>query len=367
MKWFEFRKDNVKIWLTVILVAGLIGFLYTEVVYFRTPNEASSRWVGVIIGLCVGATSAGFELFFVSAPFSPMRKLSFLSALFVRVVVHLSLIFFSMLVVQIIYDQIYNTGILMFDPVRGGVSTDLTFSFAVMFIVIFYMQMRLFIGPRTLKNLILGKYNQPLSEERIFMFLDIAGSTKAAQKIGDVEFHRYLNQLFILFDRPINRSGGEVHSYVGDAIIAIWPLSQSAENNSRVFAALREIHELCQLHSQTIRENFGVEPGVRAAIHGGSVVAGETGDSKRQITYLGDTVNITARIEGMAKELGEHYLVSDAILSRTVLPHGSAATPVGKHELKGVGEVMALSALSFDGDVAIHDSNQQASKSAAVE
>ena len=149
------------------------------------------------------------------------------------------------------------------------------------------MQMRLFIGPRTLKNLILGKYNQPLLEERIFMFLDIAGSTNAAQKIGDVEFHRYLNQLFILFDRPINQSGGEVHSYVGDAIIATWPLSESAEENSRVFKALREIHQLCQLHSKTIRESFKVEPGVRAAIHGGPVVAGETGDSKRQSHLFG--------------------------------------------------------------------------------
>ncbi len=364
--WFEFRRDNINLWIAIILISGLIGITYSQLVYSQVTNDKGSIWLGAINGIIIGACSAGFELFFVSSAFSPMRKLAFIPALLVRVAVHLTMIFLSLLFSQIVYDQIYGTGILMFDPEIGGATTDLAFAFLVMSVVIFYMQMRLFIGSRTLKNLVLGKYSRPQKEERIFMFLDIAGSTDAAQKIGDVEFHRYLNQLFILFDGPITRSGGEVHSYVGDAIIAIWPLSVSPIENSRVIGAMSQIDQLCQLHSKKIHESFGVEPDIRIAIHGGPVVAGETGDSKRQITYLGDTVNITARIEAKAKELGERFLVSDAILERITLPNGVETRSLGSHFLKGVGEKMALSAIRLECDPNTKSIDGKASMDVAI-
>ena len=92
---------------------------------------------------------------------------------------------------------------------------------------------------------------------------------------------------------------------------------------------------------------FGLQPRLRAAVHCGSVVAGQTGDSKRQITYLGETVNIVARIEALAKVLGRDILVSQAARERIELPEGVAAHDEGPHPLKGVAEPVRLFSLTL--------------------
>ncbi len=93
---------------------------------------------------------------------------------------------------------------------------------------------------------------------------------------------------------------------------------------------------------------FGLQPRLRAAVHCGSVVAGQTGDSKRQITYPGETVNIAARIEALAKVLKRVILVSQAARERIELPEGVEATDEGTHGLKGVAGPVRLFSLSID-------------------
>ena len=93
------------------------------------------------------------------------------------------------------------------------------------------------------------------------------------------------------------------------------------------------------------RETFGEAPRFRAVLHGGPIMACECGDSRRQITYLGDVLNTTARLEALSKSLGIPVLASRSLLERGGLPDGIVAEDRGRHALKGLSEPLGVSAL----------------------
>jgi hypothetical protein len=70
-------------------------------------------------------------------------------------------------------------------------------------------------------------------------------------------------------------------------------------------------------------------------IHAGPVVISECGDSRRQVAYFGDTVNVAARLQAHCKEAGRRLLVSGALVR--LLPEGTdvLVEPLGPTELRG--------------------------------
>ncbi|MCB1462028.1 MAG: adenylate/guanylate cyclase domain-containing protein [Nitratireductor sp.] len=345
--WLD--RQKFYLWLSMSIAGGLVGLAYVALVYPQDATGQGSSLLGLVIGLLIGSSIAAFELFFVTHPYSVIRRLSFVPALLVRVGVHFALISSIIALCQIGYDRINGTEI--FELTTQGLInhlTDVSFSLVVSAAIVFYMQMRIYIGNPTLLDVVIGRYARPHVEGHIFAIFDIPGTTKTAQKIGDVAFHRYLNQLFVLFDRPVTRNGGVVHSYVGDALIAVWPLRDDKSANARVLAAVREVVEICKAEADHVETLFGARPGVRVAIHGGDIVVGETGDSKRQITYLGDVMNIASRIEAKTKELNRPLLVSAELLERMVIPEGMHAEAIGAHDVKGSQRAIELAELHID-------------------
>ena len=75
-------------------------------------------------------------------------------------------------------------------------------------------------------------------------------------------------------------------------------------------------------------------PEIRIVLHAGPVVAGECGDAKLSIVYLGDTLNAAARIEETAKTLGHDVLIS-ATSSPASTCHRPRADPLGPIALRG--------------------------------
>ena len=54
------------------------------------------------------------------------------------------------------------------------------------------------IGPRALLNFITGRYHAPVEENRFVLFVDIAGSTGLAERLGGIGIHRFLDRTFRL-------------------------------------------------------------------------------------------------------------------------------------------------------------------------
>ena len=174
------------------------------------------------------------------------------------------------------------------------------------------------IGGRVLINVMLGRYRRPAREERILMFLDLVGSTSLAEEMGELPTHNLLTRFFFDIDEAIVAHGGEVHAYVGDEVIVTWPLDAEMSGGRCLdcfFAARDRIAEKADLY----RREFGSIPHFRAGMHAGPVVISECGNSRRQIAYFGDTVNVAARLQERCKEVGLSLLVS-ADLLRHVRP-----------------------------------------------
>src|SRR6185503_13324923 len=100
-------------------------------------------------------------------------------------------------------------------------------------------------------------------------------------------------------------------------------------------------------HDKYVKK-FGLVPTFKAGLHSGEVVVGEIGIIKRDITYSGDVLNTTARIQGMCHELKSEVLVSNDFLKTVSLPAQIVAEAVGDFRLKGKERGVELYMLSMN-------------------
>jgi len=189
------------------------------------------------------------------------------------------------------------------------------------------------VGGRALVNVMLGRYRRPTREERVLLFLDLVGSTTLAEQMGELRVQDLLTRFFFDIDEAIVAHGGEVHAYVGDEVIVTWPVGTSPERAyvDCFFAIQDRIAELAGRYES----EFGLVPEFRAGIHAGPVVISECGDSRRQVAYFGDTVNVAARLQAHCKEAGRPLLVSGELFR--LLPPGPdfLVDTLGPTQLRG--------------------------------
>ncbi|NOJ44283.1 adenylate/guanylate cyclase domain-containing protein [Bradyrhizobium australiense] len=190
------------------------------------------------------------------------------------------------------------------------------------------------VGSRVLFNVALGRYRNPVREARVLMFLDLAGSTSLAETMGELRVQGLLTRFFFDIDGAIVAHGGEVHAYVGDEVIVTWPLDDRM-SGARCIDCFFAIADSIAERADAYRQEFGMVPSFRAGLHAGHVVISECGDSRRQLAYFGDTVNVTARLQEHCKEVGRNLLVSADLLRHMKLKPVFTAEALGKVRLRG--------------------------------
>jgi adenylate cyclase len=87
--------------------------------------------------------------------------------------------------------------------------------------------------------------------------------------------------------------------------------------------------------SEWYREEYGVAPDFKAGLHIGSVTTGEIGALKKEIIFTGDTLNATARIQGLCNQLEVDLLISGDLLSQLQLDTRVEVESLGPCELRG--------------------------------
>jgi len=212
-------------------------------------------------------------------------------------------------------------------------------------LMVFAMQMNRMIGTNVLRYFLAGRYHRPTAEERIFLFLDLERSTALAERLGSARYFELLRRFVDDLTDPIVASGGEIYQYAGDEVVVTWPLAEGvrAANCVRCFfwsqaAVARE--------GARYARDFGTVPRFRAGLHGGMVTAGELGDLRRQIVFVGDILNTAARLEEYAKRTGLDLVVSGSLLRRLELPPGIEARHCGELDLRGKEAPVAAYSLS---------------------
>jgi hypothetical protein len=139
------------------------------------------------------------------------------------------------------------------------------------------------IGGPMLSSVVLGTYHRPAREQLIVMFLDIAGSTRLAEEMGELRVHDLITRFFFDIDEPISDHGGVVHAYVGDEVIVTWPITGDPARNARCLACFFAIERKMTRLAVDYDQAFGVVPSFRAGLHAGPVIVSECGDAKRQL------------------------------------------------------------------------------------
>ncbi len=154
-----------------------------------------------------------------------------------------------------------------------------------------------------------------------------------------------LNSFFRDIAEAAFESEAEIHKYVGDEAILTWPIDTALADGeclARPFLA----RDLIARNAEHYRRRYGVVPTFRAALHCGEIVAGEIGDVRREIAYVGDTLNVAARLLEASKSLGHDILVSQDLLDIARLPAGLKATPLPTLAIRGRAAPLGISALS---------------------
>ncbi len=203
------------------------------------------------------------------------------------------------------------------------------------------------LGRGVLTNFLTGRYHRPRREKRVFVFIDMIGSTAIAEKLGDLEYHRLLNRFFSDLAGAIVENRGTVTNYIGDELIATWLLKRGFAGRRSIQAVLDAHDLLCEMSTYYERE-FGVQPRFRAGLHMGDVVTGEMGDQKREIVYVGDVMNTTSRIQAACRDLNQSFLVSEDVLKDVQLPEGIPALDMGKNVLRGKEDPVHLYAIDLN-------------------
>jgi len=224
---------------------------------------------------------------------------------------------------------------------RAMILPALGISAAALLIVSAALGLTRLLGPRVLRNLFSGRYHHPFEEERIFLFIDLVGSTTIAEKIGHLRYHSFLRHFIEDLEDPLLEHGGDVYQYVGDEVVVTWPLAD-ARSNGRCVACYFAIVDAIELARSRYEGAYGATPSFHAGIHCGRVVAGEIGNQRKQIVFVGDVVNTASRMQAEAKARDKDLVVSGALLARIDLPPGVETRPLGAVRPKGKEQALEL-------------------------
>ena len=202
------------------------------------------------------------------------------------------------------------------------------------------------IGQGVLLNFFKGKYHQPIEEERIFMFLDMKSSTTIAEKLGHVEYFKMLKAYYSDLSDPIVEHAGELYKYVGDEVIISWTLQKGLSNNNclNCFFAMKQA---LKQQATKYHATFGLLPTFKAGLHYGKVTTGEIGVIKKEITFTGDVLNTTARIQGLCNDYQTDVLISAQLVELLNLDEEFQLQELGETELRGRNEKIDLFTIFF--------------------
>jgi adenylate cyclase len=194
------------------------------------------------------------------------------------------------------------------------------------------------------------------TEERVLaiMFTDIVNFTSTCEKMSAGEVSDFINQHLSLVSSCVEREGGTIDKFIGDAVMAFWGAPGRVQNPAAsACRAAVSIQRVIAADNKR-RRALGLEPvRVRIGIHMGRVVVGDIGAANRiNYTIVGDAVNATQRLESLGKSVDPNaeaiVLVSRDIFS--AVPFGFHFIERGAHLVKGKQESLQVYQLIDDSE-----------------
>jgi adenylate cyclase len=170
-------------------------------------------------------------------------------------------------------------------------------------------------------------------------YCDLRGFTALSERLGRDALLACLNDYFDCMAGAVERQGGEILKFIGDAMLAIFPLAD-ADACRRALAAALEARAAMAALNQRRRAQGDEVLAFGIALHEGEVMYGNIGAADRlDFTIVGPAVNLTSRIEGLCRTLERDLLISDAFAGHCA---GPALRSLGQHRLPGVARPVEI-------------------------
>ena len=157
------------------------------------------------------------------------------------------------------------------------------------------------------------------------VFTDVAGSTALGEQLDPESLRRVMWRYFDTMQGTLERHGGTVEKFIGDAIVAVFGVPAVHEDDAlRAVRAAFEMSEALERVNEDLAREYGVRIVTRTGVNTGDVIVGDTVTDQKLAT--GDAVNIAARLEQAAPPgevlLGEatYRLVVDAVVVEPAPP-----------------------------------------------
>ncbi len=205
-------------------------------------------------------------------------------------------------------------------------------------------------GQRVMKGLI--KRGDGTDLHAVVWLSDLRDSTGLAESLSRERYLATLNHYFDAVAGAVIEHGGEVLKFIGDAVLAIFPIEDRSEARpeacERALKAARDAQRRLEAVNRE-REAWG-EPALAfgVGLHRGDLTYGNIGTERRlDFTVIGPAVNEASRIESLSKTLGQPVVISSIFAASCP----EKLKSLGEHSLRGVTESQEIFTLSPEGAV----------------
>jgi class 3 adenylate cyclase/tetratricopeptide (TPR) repeat protein len=164
------------------------------------------------------------------------------------------------------------------------------------------------------------------------LFCDMTGSTELSGRLDAESLHEIMFRYYALMRECLERHGGTVEKFIGDAVVGVFGVPVLREDDARrALRAAAEMLEAVESLNRDLRAQLGIEIGVRIGVNTGEVVASED-TSSGQALAAGEPVNVAARLQTAARP-GEILI---GPVTRELAGNDAVLAAVPELTLKGV-------------------------------
>ncbi|MDX7950179.1 adenylate/guanylate cyclase domain-containing protein [Lichenihabitans sp. Uapishka_5] len=202
-----------------------------------------------------------------------------------------------------------------------------------------------YVGPHASREILAGatRRGSGSTVEAVIVICDLRGFTSISELWPRDDVIAMLNEYFDAVSEPVDRHGGEILKFMGDGLLAIFPLSRPEAPAEALQAVLEARVAMTALNHH--REQRGLQRlGYGVGVHVGDVMYGNIGSRKRlDFTVIGPAVNVASRLESLTKSVGHSILLSGAFVAAAGLD--DEVEPLGARDLPGVARPTDVFAL----------------------
>jgi len=195
-----------------------------------------------------------------------------------------------------------------------------------------------YLGPQTGPRVMAGQIRRGSGEAMaaVLWSSDLRSFTELSDHASGEEVIAVLNAVFDAQARAIANHGGEILKFIGDGLLAIFPVAtpaDAARAATNAMAAAREA--LAGVAALDRLPGSAQSLKMVVALHYGTVIYGNIGAADRlDFTVIGPGVNLVSRVEAVAKSLDLPLVVSDDFAR----VHGGTLRSLGRHKLRGLDQ-----------------------------